>query len=658
MESGKRTLSHALWGLVLGMVVVVSCMMGAVRAQSASDLECALALTGLESGAYPNGTNMLLYSGLFPGTLGDYYSCLELSNAQYCTAMIYLPELGCGSGIDGPLAQCTLGLCVPKVCNATSLSDLLHLANLPSILQGASAEFVCTDGSRGEMPAGGKVMLGITGVLLVLGLLGTVVDLYVKKELKWIFFWKRPSSRNKDELSSPLDKPAAPSKKLAYIRAFSFTANWDRLFAPIPGGLEAFNGLRVMSILWVVLGHTFSSFIGISSNLYYMLGTVINRWSFQFVPNAEYAVDTFFFISGFLVTYYLYKRLRQIGIRKFFPFEFILFYVHRVLRLMPMYIFILGIYWTLTPMMGEGPLWFSTKATLESSNQYCWTNVLFINNFIPKEFYDECMPWAWFLAVDMQLYILTPFYVLTYAFNWIAGVLLIGLTFVAFFFSNGYLVEKYDMKWNFIDQYENAEYFNLVYGRPWTRCSPYLIGMATALILLEVTLKRKERVSIFDDATDHEEVKPKLPWWSVVSLFTLGFAFLFLMTFGTYNSDNWTSASMLTFMMTNRTFWSLGLAILMFLFALGYGGFLRSIFAAKFWDPLAKLTYGTYLIHLIIITVYFGSQTSFVAYTDWNMTFWFIAISLLSYIFAGATYLLVEKPFMNLEALLLKDKSA
>lgn len=110
------------------------------------------------------------------------------------------------------------------------------------------------------------------------------------------------------------------------------TANWDRLFTPIPGGLEALNGLRVMSIMWVVLGHTFSAALGPSSNIAYVVEVVANRWDFQFVPNAEYAVDTFFFITGFLVTYHLYKRLREIGIRKFFPVEFFMFYIHRILR--------------------------------------------------------------------------------------------------------------------------------------------------------------------------------------------------------------------------------------------------------------------------------------------------------------------------------------
>jgi len=69
-----------------------------------------------------------------------------------------------------------------------------------------------------------------------------------------------------------------------YIRAFSLTTNMKRLLAPIPGGLEAFNGLRVLSIMWVILGHTYGQVVGLSLNSLFLVEVVLDRRFFQVSP--------------------------------------------------------------------------------------------------------------------------------------------------------------------------------------------------------------------------------------------------------------------------------------------------------------------------------------------------------------------------------------
>ena len=36
---------------------------------------------------------------------------------------------------------------------------------------------------------------------------------------------------------------------------------------------------------------------------------------------------------------------------------------------------------------------------------YWWTNLLNVNNFIPEDFHATCMSWTWYLANDIQFYI-------------------------------------------------------------------------------------------------------------------------------------------------------------------------------------------------------------------------------------------------------------
>lgn len=37
-----------------------------------------------------------------------------------------------------------------------------------------------------------------------------------------------------------------------------------------------------------------------------------------------------------------------------------------------------------------------------------------INNFIPRDYDVTCMGWSWYLANDMQLYIITPVFIFAY----------------------------------------------------------------------------------------------------------------------------------------------------------------------------------------------------------------------------------------------------
>lgn len=38
-------------------------------------------------------------------------------------------------------------------------------------------------------------------------------------------------------------------------------------------------------------------------------------------------------------------------------------------------------------------------------NTMWWTNLLYINNLYPTNYLDQCVPWAWYLADDMQFFI-------------------------------------------------------------------------------------------------------------------------------------------------------------------------------------------------------------------------------------------------------------
>jgi hypothetical protein len=60
------------------------------------------------------------------------------------------------------------------------------------------------------------------------------------------------------------------------------------------------NGIRVISLFWIILGHSFVFQLTISDNIVYILDNLYSSYRIQLLLGAIFSVDTFFFISGFL----------------------------------------------------------------------------------------------------------------------------------------------------------------------------------------------------------------------------------------------------------------------------------------------------------------------------------------------------------------------
>ena len=66
--------------------------------------------------------------------------------------------------------------------------------------------------------------------------------------------------------------------------------------------LNVLNGVRALAMMWVVFGHEYSMILGEVKNILWM-GGKFAAWPFLIVEAGLFAVDTFFFVGGFLVAY-------------------------------------------------------------------------------------------------------------------------------------------------------------------------------------------------------------------------------------------------------------------------------------------------------------------------------------------------------------------
>ncbi|GLV32862.1 uncharacterized protein CBL_00431 [Carabus blaptoides fortunei] len=111
--------------------------------------------------------------------------------------------------------------------------------------------------------------------------------------------------------------------------------------------LDCLNGVRSLSIIWVVLGHRYfhTMYIPIVN------GLDVLDW-LQTIPSTiivggTVSVDSFFMVSGLLVSYLFFKTMSEDG-----TVNVILFYLYRYLRVTPVLGAVVLIYATLTELIG------------------------------------------------------------------------------------------------------------------------------------------------------------------------------------------------------------------------------------------------------------------------------------------------------------------
>ncbi len=95
------------------------------------------------------------------------------------------------------------------------------------------------------------------------------------------------------------------------------------------GRLECLNGIRFLSMTWVLLSHTLSALITVTPlNNLFEAGELFNHFLFRTVLNGYSCVDSFFLLSGLLVAYLSFRELDRRRGKLNWP----MFYIHRYIR--------------------------------------------------------------------------------------------------------------------------------------------------------------------------------------------------------------------------------------------------------------------------------------------------------------------------------------
>ncbi|XP_005108614.2 O-acyltransferase like protein [Aplysia californica] len=586
---------------------------------------------------------------------------------RYCVL-----RLNYGQESPTPKQYLQIGSCIPDTCKEQELTQLvakaLEMVNMTSQLSPGPME--CRDDHRGgsTFTTLAAIFFSIIGALMIAG---TVVDVVFVQWPAWEA--ERVKSRGlPHEESTPFeghepimlgqDKPGQEGRAgettallgrtlnyvppsplweiiLQVLRSFSVYSNALKILSTkeAPGAIGCIHGLRFFSMTWVTLLHLYMFIWGFLANPQRLLA-MADRWTFDTVSNSAFSVDTFFTLGGFLVSYLKLKPWMEKGR----SVNWRLFYFHRIWRLTPPYMLSLVFFTGFTKFFGSGATWPNTMpADEENCENYGWTNLLYVNNLVHNE--NLCMGQSWYLANDMQFYLVSPLLFVPLYYNMYAGLAVCGTVLLSSWIVTGVLSS--DKDWiasEFAMTFTNPqlERFTDYYIAPYTRVGPFVIGILAGYLM----------------ARHGGQIAMK--WYVVVIGWAVAVATGLAVIYGIHDditAEDPSSTEVAALYNTMaRSAWSVAISWVVIACASGYGGPVNWLLSWKPLIVLSRLSYLCYLIHPYIMYIYFGNHGDAFMFNDSNMIVSFVGLLGISCMCAFLLHLAVETPMVELEKTFLK----
>ncbi|KAH8373858.1 nose resistant to fluoxetine protein 6 [Drosophila serrata] len=577
-------------------------------------------------GKFPQG---LLY-GHFTD-MGNYESCLSLGQtkatsslgdiaaAKYCLSHIQFESLLL-EATGAEALTLSIGTCLPATCSTAQLSRWLqgHLQELFG--RNSTGAVLVTEQdcslAKGE-PMGGLDWFAVS----ILILLGTVVL-----------------------LATLLDYGKVNGQLLG---AFSLRQNLPQLLktssTPSPRIIPCLHGIRCLTIIWIILGHGY---------MYLLLAPTVNsleivawaRTPFSMVlQSGSISVDTFFLLSGLLLVLTSLRELERTSGYLNVP----LMYLHRLVRLTPVLALAVLLFMTLFPRLDSGPLWQQFTGSTQLCSDSWWATLLYVQNYAAPG--RMCLGHSWYLAVDMQLYILSPILLIA-LHRWgkraVGGILLLILLLFGCVFSIIMLREL-----QVFDRHGNlgadSPEMRLIYYTTHARATPWLIG-----ILFGYFLHRQGK----------QATKVAVPRWLALVLWVLSISLLLVVIFAMYpyteaGTEIISPLGGAFYICCSRIAWPLALCWLIWACQNGLAPVISDLLGWTFWQPLSKLSYCLYIWHLLVETVHVARTKTSLHFSNYDAILRFWSDFGITLLVSMIMYLCVEVPLARLEMQLLRRRT-
>ncbi|XP_054613448.1 O-acyltransferase like protein [Dunckerocampus dactyliophorus] len=423
------------------------------------------------------------------------------------------------------------------------------------------------------------------------------------------------------------------------LQAFSLQTTGRGIFSTsstrVPeGDYSSLNGIRVLSLLWIMCGH--SAQFPVINNLdnYKDWKKTVERsplYVFSLSGPVFLAVDTFLLLGGLLSARSLLVSIQRaedkLSTRLVMGYLFM-----RFKRIQPLHLFIMCLTVGLISVIHWGPYWFPFIDNLMDCKTYWWGNLLLISNLLPV--HEICVPWTWYLSLDFQCYATTPLLVYFYRMNRcvfavVAGGLLLMTTLASSVVTGLLRLPVFQPS-----TLTSENYVLYYYVKPHTRYGPFLIGILTGIYL---TTKKGQLLK--------HKWQAVLGWLCCLSVLAVLIGLAYVLR----GNPTHPSVPHALYQGLHRPVWALAVTWIILACEEGYGGFIRSMLSFGLWVPLANISFACYLIHPVFILLYIGLQETPIHYSDINFMYLFLGHLLLTVATSFVLTVLIEKPYVLLK---------
>eukprot|EP01064_Diplonema_japonicum_P027781 TRINITY_DN4099_c0_g1_i1.p1 TRINITY_DN4099_c0_g1~~TRINITY_DN4099_c0_g1_i1.p1 ORF type:complete len:685 (+),score=148.88 TRINITY_DN4099_c0_g1_i1:46-2100(+) len=580
---------------------------------------------------------------LFIPTAGMYTAC-EVMGGSFCY------------GVTGITVGGTT--CVLPSCTEEDLDILLNKVLRPLVEQkvlpdpaGIAASLVGFN-CHNEDPrfSDDNAAVGVVAFLSILGfvslLCSFVCRLYESKDSIYALLEGKKTiddsdSDHEDEKTGfvrPLNRqsgvdPVDRSYIMKLCYCWDLSAAFSELMTTSSRPTNFLNMMRVVSSVWIVYLHTAilpeENAVENGQDLF----EYFKSFRAYFNVPGLYAVDTFFFLSAFLVA--------LVGVRSW-PREADapvqakrvgMSYVDRYIRIVPAYGVVILATYNLFMYVSSGPfirLGKNGGTMARDCGADWWRNLLFINNF--DDFSTgSCLGHCWYLACDFQLMMLGVLIVLGYVHR--SRHTAIFTSFLVF----ASLIACYFITRVSDDQLTGG--FNKAYVKPWVRAPPYLYGLLAAFAYTSKDVNDRIKAVVANTVV-------RYCGYFASAAILLGCCFIpWAAMKDNIEGEKWSKDQIAWSQVAYHMLWGIGLSILTLIFVNGHGGWVRKMMAHSVWEPLSKLTFTVYLVHpfiLGLLKISYGPNL--VHFSSWWLTLASGNVTVASYVTAALLFVFIERP--------------
>ncbi|XP_061729796.1 nose resistant to fluoxetine protein 6-like [Cydia pomonella] len=498
-----------------------------------------------------------------------------------------------------------LAVCLPKVCTPKQFIDTVFI-NTTSVGLKLTEEFCRLRNDKPFVPVD-YAAIGVFGFIILITILSTLYDLYFTAICK-------EGSKKANTLG----------------KSFSVYTNTRRLltFNSGPGTLESLDGIRSLAMMWVIIGHTYST----NRRAHFFNPLDMFKWMTSFsaiwIVAAPITVDTFFLLSGLLI---VYTSVGKISPKNLFK-KIHLFYLHRLLRMFPILATAVFLQASLFNHLSDGPEWFIIVDKVERCRTYWWSTLTYVQNYVTQTW---CVGHTWYLAVDVQLHILSPLVLF-----WVLGKrrsAWIALTFVML------VVMVVSTTYNYLNKFPAASfvptisaedsnhYSRYYYINTLTRCSPFFVGMLFGYLL-----------NIFKSKEVH------MARWFVALCWSCAFVVSAGIIYSSYPilQMDWDSPFWDGIINSfARPGWAVCLGWMIFACRHGYGGPINWFLSLRMWKLPSRLSYAMYIFHYPIMMIVNSTSVSASHFSVERFFLRFLSDFVSAFVIAFIVTVLIDSPF-------------